>query len=74
VVTFVNGESAECSIAQIQSLPEYRVEHRLDVAGRGIYDLQHLGHRGQLRQRFVTFGGPLGKLPSQIGYKPRRIG
>ena len=37
-----------------------RVEHRREVAGRGIDDLQHLGSRGLLLQRLVTLGFALG--------------
>jgi hypothetical protein len=74
VVTFVDAKSAECGIAQIQSLPEYRVEHRLDVAGRGIYDLQHLGHRGLLGSCLVALGGAFRKLSLEFGDDLLRIG
>ena len=37
-------------LAQAHRLFEHRVEHRREVAGRGIDDLQHLGGRGLLLQ------------------------
>ena len=38
---------------------EHRVEHRSEIAGRRIDDLQHLGGRHLLFQRLVTLGGAL---------------
>ena len=35
---------------------EHRIEHRREVAGRGIDDLQHLGGRGLLLQRLARLG------------------
>ena len=35
---------------------EHRVEHRGEVAGRGIDDLQYLGGRGLLLQRLARLG------------------
>ena len=35
---------------------EHRVEHRREVAGRRIDDLQHLGRRGLLLQRLARLG------------------
>ncbi len=40
----------ESCVAQPYCLFEHRVEHRREVAGRGIDDLQHLGGRGLLLQ------------------------
>ncbi len=37
-------------------LLENRVEHRLQVAGRAVDDLQHLGGRGLLFQRLARLG------------------
>jgi hypothetical protein len=48
---------------------EDRVEHRPEVAGRGIDDLQHLGRRSFPLQRLVTLGSTLGMLMLQIGYE-----
>jgi hypothetical protein len=47
---------------------EHRVEHRREIAGRRVDDLQDLGGRGFSGQRRVTLGLALGKLTSQIGY------
>ena len=35
---------------------QHRVEHRREVAGRGVDDLQHLGGRGLLLQRLARLG------------------
>jgi len=42
-------------IAQRERLFEHRVEHRPKLARRRIDDLEHLGDRGLLDERFVTF-------------------
>jgi hypothetical protein len=39
-----------------------RREHRREVAGRGIDDLQHLRGPGLPLRRFLTLGFALGKL------------
>ena len=44
-------KDAERGAAQIGRLLEHRVEHRREIAGRGVNDLQHLGGRGLLLQR-----------------------
>ena len=54
-------------LAKPRRLFEDRIEHRREVAGRGIDDLQDLGGRGLSRQRLVALGSALGKLPLQIG-------
>ena len=41
---------------RLHRLFEHRVEHRREVAGRGIDDLQHLGGRGLLLQRLARLG------------------
>src|SRR5262249_27206295 len=43
-------------ITQMQSLFQHRVEHRREVTGRGIYDLQYLGGRGLLLQSLARLG------------------
>jgi hypothetical protein len=43
-------------------LVQNRVEHRGEIAGRRVDDLQHLRSRGLLPQRFVAFGGALVEL------------
>ena len=47
-------------LAQEHRLFEYRVEHRREVAGRGVDDLQYLDGRGLSLHRLVTFGFALG--------------
>ena len=42
--------------AEAVRLLQYRVEHRREVAGRGVDDLQHLGGRGLLLQRLARLG------------------
>jgi hypothetical protein len=42
--------------AEAVRLFQYRVEHRREVAGRGVDDLQHLGGRGLLLQRLARLG------------------
>ena len=43
-------------LAQPHRLFQHRVEHRREVAGRGVDDLQYLGGRGLLLQRFARLG------------------
>jgi hypothetical protein len=51
-----------------------RLEHRREIAGRGIDDLQYLGGRGFPLQRLGKFSLTLGKLTFEIGYPLLRIG
>ena len=74
VLAVIGPEVAERSVAKAHSLFEHRVEHRREVAGRGVDDLQHLGGRGLLLQRFGEFSLTLGKPMSQIGYTLLGIG
>ena len=55
-LTIVGVERAEGSPAQPHRLFQHRVEHRRQIAGRGVDDLQHLGGRGLLLQRLALFG------------------
>ena len=55
----VSHSYAEGGLAQAVAPFEHRVEHRREIAGRGIDDPQHLGGRGLLFQRFGQFGGAL---------------
>jgi hypothetical protein len=41
---------------------EHRIEHRREIAGRRIDDLQYLSARGLLSERLVSFGSAFGKL------------
>ena len=54
------------AVTEAVRLFQYRVEHRREVAGRGIDDLQHLGGRGLLLQRLVALGGPLGTRQAAV--------
>lgn len=45
---------------------QHRVEHRLEVAGRGIDDAEHLGGSGLLSARFVELGGARDDLPLEF--------
>ena len=53
---------------QPHRLFEHRIEHRREITGRRIDDLQHLGGRGLSRQRFVALGRYRVELPPQLGY------
>ena len=52
----IGAACAERGLAQPRRLFEHRVEHRREVAGRGIDDPQHLGGRGLLLQRLARLG------------------
>ncbi len=58
----VSGHNPKCRLAQGHGLVQHRIEHRREIARRGIDDPQHLGGRGLLRQRFVSLDDPLLKL------------
>jgi hypothetical protein len=73
-LTVIGRERAERRFAQSGCLFEHRVEHRREIARRGIDDLQHLGARGLPPQRFVPLGCALGKLTFEIGYPLLGIG
>jgi hypothetical protein len=53
---------------------EHCVEHRREIAGRGVDDLQHLGGRGLLSARFCEFGTAGVKLTLEMGYELLGIG
>jgi hypothetical protein len=61
-------------LAEAQRLLQDRVEHRGEIAGGGIDDLQYFGGRGLLLTRFDKFSLTLGKLTFQIGYELLGIG
>jgi hypothetical protein len=48
--------NSESRFAEAPSPFQHRVEHRGEVAGRRIDDLQYLGRRGLLLQRLASFG------------------
>src|SRR5262249_9504868 len=49
-------EAAEGDPAQYVRLLQYRREHRREITGRGVDDLQYLGGRGLLPQGFARLG------------------
>jgi hypothetical protein len=63
-----------CGAAKMMCLLQDRVEHRREVAGRGIDDLQHLGGRSLPLQRLVALGSAFGKLKFEIDYALLGIG
>jgi hypothetical protein len=48
MLTVVELQASVCHAAEGMSFLQYCVEHRGEVAGRGIDDLQYLGDRGLL--------------------------
>jgi hypothetical protein len=50
-------KAAVGNAAQCHGPIQHRLEYRSEIAGRGVDDLQHLGHRGLLSLTFVAFGG-----------------
>ena len=52
-LTVIGHQIAKTRLAQPHRFFQHRVEHRGEVAGRGIDDLQHLGGRGLLLQGFA---------------------
>jgi len=55
LLAVVGHQRAKCGAAQRHRLVEHRVEHRREIAGRRVDDLQHLGGRGLLLQRLARF-------------------
>jgi len=55
-------QATACSTAEAMRPLQHRIEDRGEVAGRAVDNLQYLGGRGLLRQRFVALGGALGEL------------
>jgi len=49
-------EAAECRFAQRRGLLQHRIEHRPEVAGRGVDDAEYFGGCSLLRQRFARLG------------------
>src|SRR5258708_34970335 len=50
------SENAKGRLAQSRCLLQHRVEHRSEVAGRAVDDLQYLGGRGLLIQGLAGLG------------------
>ena len=74
VSVLIAQEISAVRLAKPRRLFEHGVEHRGEVAGRGVDDLQDLGGRGLPLEPLVTLGLALGKLTSQIGYELLGIG
>ena len=55
-IAVVRAKRTTNRFAEPHGLFEHRVEHRREVAGRGVDDLQHLGGRGLLLQRLARLG------------------
>src|SRR5215471_1274639 len=66
--------TAKCRLAEPKSLIQHCVEHRCEVAGRRIDDLQHLGGRGLPLTRFGKFSLTLSKLSLTLGKLTFEIG
>ena len=64
-----SSKGAELRLAQPDRLFEHRLEHRREIAGRGVDHLQHLGGRGLLLQRLLL----LGQQP-RILHRDHRLG
>src|SRR5271170_2372842 len=57
-----NYKCTEGGAAEAVSLVENRIEHRGEIAGRGMEDLQDLGGRGLLFQSLARLGNEAGVL------------
>src|SRR5438067_1358196 len=63
----VDQQVAMSRAAQPQRLSQHGMEHGVEVAGRGVDDLQDLGGRGLLRQGLVPLGGAKRQLAPKVG-------
>src|ERR1041384_5437799 len=52
----IEVEDAKRCLAQMQGLFKHRIEHRREVAGRGVDDLSYLSCRGLLFQSLARLG------------------
>ena len=66
----IGVERAKCGLTQPHCLFQHRVEHRREIAGLGVDDLQHFCGRGLLLQRLPLFGDQ----PSVLDRDHRLIG
>jgi hypothetical protein len=55
------------------SLFQHRIEHRPEVAGRGIDDTEHLAGRSLLSKRLITFGFEFVALCRQLSQLALKI-
>jgi hypothetical protein len=67
LVPVPDEESTKVRFAQPQGLLKDRIEHWREVAGRGVDNLQDLGTRGLLCNRFGKFGIALGEPALRFG-------
>src|SRR5262249_30344112 len=52
-ITIDNYQATRCGFAERMRLVQHRIEHRREIAGRRINDLQYLGSSGLLIQRLA---------------------
>ena len=74
LLAVIGPQRAKRRAAQPVRLLQDRIEHRPEVAGRGIDDLQYLGHRRLSRKSLVALGSAFGKLALQVGIDLLGIG
>ena len=65
-LAIISPKGPESGSAQSQGLFQHRVEHRREVTGRGINDLQHFRGRGLLSEGLVALGSALGEFASKV--------
>jgi hypothetical protein len=63
----IGAKDAEIPLAQPRRPFEHGVEHRGEIAGRAVDDLQHLGRGALLCQRLLQLGGARVELLFKIG-------
>src|SRR5215831_2547577 len=74
MLSIIGFEITKSRGAQTHRLFQYRIEHRGEIAGRGIDDAQHLGDRRLLRKKLVTVGPCVSKLALKGGVSLLKIG
>ena len=74
VFTVIGPEGTQLCLAEARRPFEHRVEHRGEVAGRGIDDLQYLRGCGLLSESLITLGGVLGQPLLRMGEFALEVG
>src|SRR5215467_4186949 len=74
MLSIIGFEITKSRGAQTHRLFQHRIEHRGEIAGRGVDDAQHLGDRSLLSLTLVTFGPCLSKLALKVGVSLLKIG
>ena len=74
ILSVISVHYPEIGIAQPHRLFQHRIEHRGEVAGRGVDHLQYLGGRDLLLQCLVTFSFAVGEFGSAFGKLTFEIG